>query len=145
MLQSSEIHVYMEPSCLVQQSSGAGDKKNETILDTVNLTEGKVSEGETTINAQSDSQIEGTKGDQDKADSTKLAGAQRQSERLKNQGQGHIKAADKAEALIMKKNLEGLQNEDRKALEEGAEILKNTALHYHPNEVARDIGLVLSQ
>ncbi|CAN6312493.1 unnamed protein product [Urochloa humidicola] len=73
----------------------------------------------------------------------KRGGEVRQSERVKAQGTGQLKISQKAEALVAKKNLEG---EDVGGLEQAAEMIKTTALFFHPQEAAvDDAGMVLLQ
>ncbi|CAO2145092.1 unnamed protein product [Urochloa humidicola] len=71
----------------------------------------------------------------------------RQSERVKAQGQGQLKVAEKAEALAAKRNLEELQKtEDAECLEKAAQVIKSTALMFHPKEAAAaGSGVVLLQ
>ncbi|CAO2203360.1 unnamed protein product [Urochloa humidicola] len=71
----------------------------------------------------------------------------RQSSRIKEQGLGDIKIADKAALAAEKKNGGGLQKpEDKMAMETGGEMLKMTALRFHPHEATQeDTGTVLLQ
>ncbi|CAN6231206.1 unnamed protein product [Urochloa humidicola] len=71
----------------------------------------------------------------------------RQSSRLKAQGFGGIKIADKAKLATMKKNLEGLQKgEVRQLVEQGAEAMKTSAMMFHPQAATTsDTGVVLLQ
>ncbi|CAN6228497.1 unnamed protein product, partial [Urochloa humidicola] len=71
----------------------------------------------------------------------------RQSKRLQAQDLGGIKVAEKAELAARKKNLEGLHKQEEKdILEIGAVAMKETALHFHPQDAtAEDTGTVLLQ
>ncbi|CAL5011773.1 unnamed protein product [Urochloa decumbens] len=68
----------------------------------------------------------------------------RQSQRVKEQGTGQIKAADKVEALVAKKNIEELQQEeDAGKVQQAAQAIKLTALSFHPREPETEGGGVV--
>lgn len=62
---------------------------------------------ETTVLVEEEGESQGVQPKIENPAEKPRGGRQRQSERLKQQGLNHVKTTDKAEALTMKKNLEG--------------------------------------